>query len=174
MISNVALTLVVFFLVSLLAAYLLFKFLHSTAGIESHAYKAGGALAGFVIVYGVLFGSYYKIVKMDLESLQAKYDKLEESNAQLVNAQPIKVQVSPSDQSIQFVLAVDKQEPDTDGRLVLMPPCSLNPEGGRATIYALAQGERFVDTGSSWQAIKHLTTKEDLTNVRATVKLTEH
>ncbi len=181
MISQLALTLVIFFLVSLLAAYLLFKFLKSSAVVTSHKHKAGGALAGFVIVYGVLFGSYYQFVGMQQKQLQSQYDQLKKSyddlkklNQSLLEAPPIVGQVGPDLQSVEFVLAVDKQEPDKDGRFALTPPCSLNPEGGRATIYALAQEGVFDDTGASWEAVKHLMTKEDLRSVRANLKLKQH
>lgn len=45
------------FLLSLSGAYVLFKFLESVAQIDKASYRAGGALAGFLIIFGTLFAA---------------------------------------------------------------------------------------------------------------------
>lgn len=51
----------VIFLLSLLGAYVLFAILKSTAVIKKAGYQAGGALAGFLLIFIMLFGSYREL-----------------------------------------------------------------------------------------------------------------
>lgn len=53
----------VMFVISLGGAFVLFRILDSQASIQRAGYKAGGALAGFLIILSMLFGSYYKLVQ---------------------------------------------------------------------------------------------------------------
>ena len=50
-------------IISLFIAFILFKYLKSSASFKDKTtgYKAGGAIAGFIIVFGILFGSYMKL-----------------------------------------------------------------------------------------------------------------
>ena len=50
---------VLFFILSLIGAYVLFKILKSRATIKEPTKQIGGAMAGFVILFGLLTGSYY-------------------------------------------------------------------------------------------------------------------
>ncbi len=50
-------TVAVIFILSLAGAFVLFKFLKSSALIKSPSYQAGGALAGFLLIYGALYYS---------------------------------------------------------------------------------------------------------------------
>lgn len=61
MISSPLFSIVVFFLLSLLGAIVLFRYLKSSATIKKAEYQAGGAIAGFLLVYGILYGSYLSI-----------------------------------------------------------------------------------------------------------------
>jgi len=47
----------ILFTLSLFAAWILFKFLQSTASITKKEYRMGGAAAGFLIIYGGLYYS---------------------------------------------------------------------------------------------------------------------
>lgn len=51
----------VIFMLSLGGAIVLFKFLKSSALVKRAGYQAGGALAGFLLIYGTLFYSYEKM-----------------------------------------------------------------------------------------------------------------
>ena len=51
----------VIFLLSLLGAVALFKFLKSTAMIKKAGYQAGGAVAGFLLIYGTLYASFHSL-----------------------------------------------------------------------------------------------------------------
>lgn len=57
------LLIVVFFVLSLIGAIVLFKLLRSTAIIKKFGYQAGGAIAGFLLIYSMLFYSYERISK---------------------------------------------------------------------------------------------------------------
>jgi hypothetical protein len=62
----------VFFLLSLGGAWVLFKWLSSTAGITKKEYQLGGAAAGCLILFSALYGAYYHLVGLKLEDLQAQ------------------------------------------------------------------------------------------------------
>ncbi len=51
----------VFFLLSLAGAYVLFKVLKSSAVIERPGYQAGGALAGFLLIFASLALTHQKL-----------------------------------------------------------------------------------------------------------------
>lgn len=53
----------VIFVLSLGGAIVLFKFLKSSAIIKKTGYQAGGALAGFLLIYGTLFYSFDKLIE---------------------------------------------------------------------------------------------------------------
>jgi hypothetical protein len=53
----------VVFLMSLLGALVLFKVLKSSALIKRPGYQAGGALAGFLLIYGALYYSFDRTVQ---------------------------------------------------------------------------------------------------------------
>src|ERR1035438_3598353 len=57
----------ILFTLSLLAAWILFKFLQSTASITKKEYQMGGAAAGFLIIYGALYYSYSQLAKSALD-----------------------------------------------------------------------------------------------------------
>ena len=58
-------TVVVMFTLSLVAAFILFKVLKSSALIEKAGYRAGGALAGFLLVYAALYSSFQRLVQAE-------------------------------------------------------------------------------------------------------------
>src|ERR1035438_6548706 len=57
----------ILFTLSLFAAWILFKFLQSTASITKKEYQMGGAAAGFLIIYGALYYSYSGLAKSALD-----------------------------------------------------------------------------------------------------------
>jgi hypothetical protein len=80
---------------SLIGAVVLFRFLKSTALIKNGKYQAGGAMAGFLLIYGALFGSY----------------------AKLVEASTIRVAgtIRPSQYPLKVILAMGEAAPDSNG-----------------------------------------------------------
>ncbi|MEJ2010076.1 MAG: hypothetical protein P8Z30_18295 [Acidobacteriota bacterium] len=122
-------TLSIFFLLSLGGAYVLFKLLKSSAVIKTHKYRAGGAVAGFLIIYGMLFGSYYKIARQ---------------------GPTISGTVGPGLHDVKVVLAVAEEQPDSDGHFKLATPFNLNLKKSNARLYLLTPpGKIFTDTGNS-------------------------
>ncbi len=61
LLSNPLLVIIVIFILSLAGAFTLFKLLKSMAIIKKAHYQAGGALAGFLLIFGTLYGSFYKL-----------------------------------------------------------------------------------------------------------------
>jgi hypothetical protein len=58
-----------FFLLSLLAAFILFALLQSYAMVEQASYRLGGAVAGFVVVFTLLFTSYSRLINKPASTL---------------------------------------------------------------------------------------------------------
>jgi len=55
---NLLFPLSVIFILSLGGSFVLFKFLKSSATVKKPTFQAGGALAGFIIIYGLLFTTF--------------------------------------------------------------------------------------------------------------------
>lgn len=126
---NIVLTISVFFLLSLTGAYILFKFLKSSALVKTRRYRAGGAVGGFLIIYGMLFGSYYQIAKQ---------------------GPTITGTVSPKLPMGRVVLVVSTDQLGARETFSLRTPFNLNLKKDKATVYLIAPpGERFADSGDS-------------------------
>ncbi len=74
----------VFFLLSLVGAYVLFKVLKSSAVINRPGYQAGGALAGFLLIFGTLAITHQKLSASELDEnsrrqLKARITELEQA-----------------------------------------------------------------------------------------------
>jgi len=54
---------IVIFCLSLIGSFILFKFLKSSATIKKATYQAGGAIAGFLLIYGLLFSTFKSVYK---------------------------------------------------------------------------------------------------------------
>ena len=59
--QNLLVVVSVIFALSLVGAFVLFKFLKSAAIIKRPGYQAGGALAGFLLIFGALYVSYSEL-----------------------------------------------------------------------------------------------------------------
>ncbi len=62
------LLIIIYFVLSLIGAFVLFKLLKSTAVIKKAGYQAGGALAGFLLIYSTLYYSYERMLKYEPQS----------------------------------------------------------------------------------------------------------
>ncbi len=67
----------VLFLLSLLGAYVLFKVLKSAALIKRPGYQAGGALAGFLLLFGTLTMAHFKLSAVEINDLTTRCLELE-------------------------------------------------------------------------------------------------
>lgn len=130
------LTVSTLFGLSLLAAVVLFRFLRSAALVKTTSYRAGGALAGFVIVYAAAFASVSKLEQAnqntavaDLQRQVARLNhELDSQRADLERAsQQLKQTtvagtVDPDKGPIRVRLVLDDQTPDSSGRFTFVVP----------------------------------------------------
>lgn len=115
-----------FFLLSLAGAIVLFRFFRSSAMVKHKTYQAGGAIAGFVIIYGILFASYSQVNTISNGKLQEKYDTLRqehnmlrETNERLRAGARFSGKIGPVLRPIKIILAVASGEPDAKGNFSL-------------------------------------------------------
>ncbi|HTP68532.1 MAG TPA: hypothetical protein VMJ35_06470 [Dongiaceae bacterium] len=115
---------------SLGAAFVLFKFLQSTASVSKPEYQLGGAAAGFVVILGVLSVTYMKVndkqsadalksANQQIQDLQAKLQKAEDRLKTLDADVTYSGTVSPALHDANVVFAVKEAKVQEDGRFVL-------------------------------------------------------
>jgi len=120
------------FLLSLLGAVVLFRFFKSSAMIKRSTYQAGGAVAGFIVIYGLLTGSYYQIDQRNSSQLKNEIDELNRKLA----IQVVSGVVEPDRQPLKVRLVFDAVEPDSGGRFSFQVPGVLL-ESPTAALYAV-------------------------------------
>lgn len=122
---------IVLFVLSLVGALVLFKFFVSFALIKGKTYQAGGAIAGFILLYILLFYSHSKI--NDFQKCKDEKEKCEED----LQIQTIKGEVSEYDgELVKIILSVRQTEPDSNGRYILKAP-GLDPENNDIQVHVL-------------------------------------
>lgn len=139
---NSALAVAIIFALSLLGAVVLFRFFKSSAIIKKKAYQAGGAVAGFAIVYSLLFGSYYQIERLEKQKLEAAIQALEEKVKKL-DIDVVSGVVAPDNQPVKVRLVIDAVEPDSDGKFKFKVPRILL-ESPTAALYAITDDEHVI------------------------------
>jgi hypothetical protein len=112
---------------SLLASYVLFNVMDSFALLESKTHRLGGAVAGFVLLYGVMYQSYVKI------------DALRTHDAVQVDGV---VQPSKTGRPVKVVLGVQSSDPDMQGTFRLRAPC-IDPTGQDLGLYLVTEETVF-------------------------------
>ncbi|MBI4715050.1 MAG: hypothetical protein HY760_03785 [Nitrospirae bacterium] len=135
-----------FFFLGLIGAVVLFRYLKSSALIKNEKYQAGGAIAGFLLIFGILFGAYDRLDKSDSERLSAQLietrQALEALNRKLA-ANPIDGVLTPPLQNAKIVLAVKQTDADTRGRFRLSQGC-IDPETDDVKLYVQTDNGRFL------------------------------
>ncbi len=136
----------VIFLLSLSGAAVLFKFFESSALVKSRKYKAGGAIAGFIIIYALLYGSFHQI-------MESEYYKIIDDYKRLREVHQVSGRIVPTADFSRIVLAAQVVSPDMDGRFSLSARCLGGDEsnGGQARIYVIDQRgvfPKYVDLDS--------------------------
>lgn len=112
---------------SLGAAFVLFKFLQSTAKVENPQYQLGGAAAGFVVILGVLSVTYMKVNdKQSADALKSANQQIQDlqtklqSDEQRLKSFDVEVTyagtVSPSLQNANVVFAIAEAKVEQSGR----------------------------------------------------------
>lgn len=156
----IVLTVSLFFLLSLTGAYILFKFLKSSAIVKTHRYRAGGAVGGFLLIYGMLYGSYYQMANQIAEQLAKK------------QGPTITGTVTPQLEGGKVVLAVAANQPDSQGHFRLSTPFNLDLKKSGASLYLIApQDARFADNGASVYLLDLPSDPHDLENMKVDVAL---
>ena len=102
----------VIFVLGLGGAVVLFKFFKSSAIITSKKYQAGGAIAGFIIIYGLLYTSYLRIEKSEYHKIIDEYNRLKSVNN-------IAGRVEPPVEHTKILLASQVTEPDINGQFTI-------------------------------------------------------
>jgi hypothetical protein len=128
------------FALSLVGAVVLFKFLKSSALVKNKSYRAGGALAGFVIIYGVLFGSILKIEQLKTGELSQELD----SARKQLEITVVSGAVEPDKGPLKVRLVFDAQVPDsTEGRFNFNVPRVVLDDPGIA-VYAVTDDDHVI------------------------------
>lgn len=109
----------VLFAASLVAAFVLFKILQSTATITKKEYQVGGAAAGFLVIYGALYASYDHLQSLQLAACQASLATDEKTLASDEGELSFQGVVDPALQDATIVLTVKQTNPDSTGRFLL-------------------------------------------------------
>ena len=119
------------FTCSLVAAFVLFKILQSTAAIEKKEYQVGGAAAGFLVIYAALYGSYAQLQKAPLAACQAQL-ALDEHELQIQGV------VAPPIKNATIVLAVRQVNVADDGRFGLQVK-GVDPSRDPLSLYVIGE-----------------------------------
>jgi hypothetical protein len=116
------------FALSLLSAVVLFKFLKSTALIKNANYQAGGAIAGFIIVYGMLHWSYGQNAGYD-QTIATQKQTIDDKDAELQKLRQFTHEVTlsgtitPSTQDTLVQITAWEAPTDISGAFSLKAPC---------------------------------------------------
>jgi len=145
-VNTVAVVAIVFGL-SLTGAAILFRFFKATALIKQKNYQATGALGGFIIIYGLLFASYYRIEQLKNRDLQQTIEILKKQAEQADSKLDLAVVsgvVEPDKGPVKVRLVVDAMEPDsTQGRFNFQIPRVLLGNAAMA-LYVVTDDEHVM------------------------------
>ncbi|MDH3973134.1 MAG: hypothetical protein OEV42_02535 [Deltaproteobacteria bacterium] len=134
-----------FFVLSLVGAVVLFRFFKSAAIVKTKTYQAGGAIAGFIIIYALLYGSYANIEKDGQKKLLEDYETIKVELQQLrkkLEPKSISGTVEPFRDNIKVVLAVKEIDTDNRGKFRLKAPC-IDPEEDDVRLFIMTEEGSF-------------------------------
>jgi type II secretory pathway pseudopilin PulG len=132
---------------SLFAAIILFKFLKSTALITNEKYQAGGAIAGFIIVYGMLHGSftqladYSQTIRTDVQTIGEQKTRLEQLS-KFTQESTLTGTVTPNTPDTLVLISAWEGQADLGGEFSLKAPCLVGNDAVKLII--TQQGRHFV------------------------------
>ena len=130
----------VLFILGLVAAWLLFRILQSTAAITRKDYQLGGAAAGFLIIYSALYYSYRELARIDVEGMRAEAASCATSLSAAERELPIGGTVSPVLKNATVVLAVKTITLPDDGRFRL-PAKGIDLKRDAVSIYVIGENQ---------------------------------
>lgn len=128
----------VIFMLSLVGAVVLFKFFRSSAIVKTKSYQAGGAIAGFIIIYATLYGSYYQIEKNEHQNLLDEHKEMQKK----LEPKAISGTIQPYEENTKVVLAVREIDPDKRGKFRLIAPC-IDPEVDDVRLFIISERGNF-------------------------------
>jgi hypothetical protein len=144
---NPLLVVCVLFFISLFAAWILFRFLKSTAIVRNKQYQAGGALAGFLIVFSATYVSYVKI--SDFQGEINRYKQLVDGlnttikeNQDFIAARYIEGTVDPYSSQTKIVLAIAEADLPVNKKFRIASPC-VDLKKGKYALYVIQEGRNF-------------------------------
>ena len=115
---------------SLGASVVLFKLLKSSAVVQTAKYQAGGALAGFVIIFSSLYFCYDRIEATHHQHLPEIIDGTIEPGMRAEDLPALPVSLS-----------VSTNNPDSNGNFRLETPCTIDPELTELQVFVLREGK---------------------------------
>lgn len=124
------------FFMSLVGAYILFAILKSVAQISNKAYQAGGALAGFIILYLTMFQSYQSLHHIEVTEKELKVAK------KSLEKNEINGTIIPNSQTAKIVIATQQTDADDNGKFKLLAKC-ISPEDDDVKVYVIFQDGRY-------------------------------
>lgn len=152
--DNPLVAVLILFSLSLLAAVLLFKFFKASAVFATKRYRAGGAIAGFCIVFTLLYTSFFTLAGKRNELDRASYneqikqheEEISNLKAQILRLQhrlkPLEIKGTLGGQYLKnretkLVLAVQAADANPDGRFHLSAP-GVNPDKSMVAVYVVS------------------------------------
>ncbi len=133
----------ILFLLSLAGAAILFKYFKSSAIIKEKTYQAGGAIAGFILIYGALYAAYDHLDKRGYEDLKRRHEQLQEQHRQLSERVAINGKLDPfRGEPTRIIVALQEVNPDSGGRFKLQASCIDRKDG--FVLHVLREGKKPV------------------------------
>jgi len=118
----------------------LFKFFENTAMVKSKQFQAGGAIAGFIIIFILLTNAYAKLKNDTVEKLKEELEtarmEIERANHKLTPA-CIDGVITPYEKDAKIVLAVQQTDADMTGRFKFSAIC-VDPDNDDVKLYLIS------------------------------------
>lgn len=146
---------IVLFLLSLTAAVILFAFFKSTAVVTSKRYQAGGAIAGFIIVFGLLHLSFVKVagyenkIKGLQDTITKKTTKITNLETEITGYQAftkvhdVSGRVDPYSDKTKVALVLSEADLPINRKFRLSAPC-LDLKNSRTALYIIQEGRQHL------------------------------
>jgi hypothetical protein len=137
----------VLFACSLVAAFILFYILKSTAKIEKKEYQVGGAAAGFLLIYSALYGSYHQLQNASLTACRASLSE----QAGLLEDVTVEGRIDPPIKEAAVILGRDSTTADDSGRFL------VKTKGTPQSVQVITEGKHMshiIFPGDDIKAIK--------------------
>lgn len=145
---NALIVILVLFLLSLTAAVILFRFLKSHAEVKTPQYQAGGAIAGFIIVFGLLHMSFDKVAGFEttIKDLRIENTHLQtriKSYETFTSAHDISGSVEPYSDATKIALVLTEADLPINKKFRLTAPC-IDLAKTRTALYVLQNGRYYL------------------------------